>query len=142
MHAFLGQACAVDVADKHGSACLTLEIADSAAYRVDGQAQLFGGGAEAAAAGHFQENTVYTAQDIRFTTKGNALYATTLGTPTTAVRIQSLGRKVGLETRPVKAVALLGSKAPLRWEQTDDALVIQLPASLPSKIASSFQIRF
>jgi alpha-L-fucosidase len=42
----------------------------------------------------------------------------------------------------VKAVALLGSKTPLRWEQTDDALVIQLPASLPSQIASSFQIRF
>jgi len=104
--------------------------------------KVFGEGPTKAAAGHFQENTVYTPQDIRFTTKGNALYATTLGTPTTAVRIQSLGRKVGLETRPVKAVALLGSKAPLRWEQTDDALVIQLPASLPSKIASSFQIRF
>jgi len=104
--------------------------------------KVFGEGPTKAAAGHFQENTVYTAQDIRFTTKGNALYATTLGTPTTAVRIQSLGRKAGLETRPVKAVALLGSKAPLRWEQTDDALVIQLPASLPSKIASSFQIRF
>jgi alpha-L-fucosidase len=104
--------------------------------------KVFGEGPTKAAAGHFQENTVYTPQDIRFTTKGNALYATTLGTPTTAVRIQSLGRKAGLETRPVKAVALLGSKAALRWEQTDDALVIQLPASLPSKIASSFQIRF
>jgi alpha-L-fucosidase len=104
--------------------------------------KVFGEGPTKAAAGHFQEDTAYTPQDIRFTTKGNALYATTLGTPTTAVRIQSLGRKAGLETRPVKAVALLGSKAPLRWEQTDDALVIQLPASLPSKIASSFQIRF
>jgi alpha-L-fucosidase len=58
------------------------------------------------------------------------------------VRIRSLGRKAGLETRPVKTVALLGSTTPLRWEQTDEALVIQLPASLPSKIASSFQIRF
>lgn len=104
--------------------------------------KIFGEGPTKAASGHFKEDTVYTPQDIRFTTKGNALYATTLGTPTTTVRIQSLGRKAGLETRPVKAVALLGSKAPLRWEQTDEALVIQLPASLPSKIASSFQIRF
>ena len=104
--------------------------------------KIFGEGPTKAAAGHFKEDTVYTPQDIRFTTKGSALYATTLGTPTAQVRILSLGRKAGLETRPVKAVALLGSKAPLRWEQTDDALVIQLPASLPSKIASSFQIRF
>jgi alpha-L-fucosidase len=104
--------------------------------------KIYGEGPTKAAAGHFQENTTYTPQDIRFTTKGNALYAITLGAPTTEVRIVSLGRKAGQETRPVKAVALLGSKAPLRWQQTDEALVIQLPASLPSKIASSFQIRF
>jgi alpha-L-fucosidase len=102
----------------------------------------FGEGPTKAAAGHFQENTAYTPQDIRFTTKDGALYATTLGTPTAEVRIRSLGRKSGLESRPVKTVALLGSTTALRWEQTDEALVIQLPASLPSKIASSFKIRF
>jgi alpha-L-fucosidase len=102
----------------------------------------FGEGPTKAAAGHFSENTAYTAEDIRFTVKDGALYAITLGEPKATVRIKSLGRKAGLENRPVKAVALLGSEAPLRWEQQDDALVITLPASLPSKMASSFRISF
>lgn len=104
--------------------------------------KVFGEGPTKAASGHFQENTAYTPQDIRFTAKGGALYAITLGTPDKAVRIASLGRKAGLETRSVKAVTLLGSSAPLRWKQTDDALTIELPASLPSKMASSFRIGF
>ncbi|UGQ48791.1 alpha-L-fucosidase [Massilia endophytica] len=104
--------------------------------------KIFGEGPTKAASGHFREDTAYTPQDIRFTAKGGALYAITLGSPTGAVRIQSLGRKAGLEQRPVKAVTLLGSTAPLHWEQTADALVIQLPASLPSKMATSFRVSF
>jgi len=104
--------------------------------------KIFGEGPTKAAAGHFQENTAYTPQDIRFTTKDGALYAITLGTPANTVRIQSLGTKAGLETRPVKAVTLLGSNTPLRWEQSGEALTIQLPATLPSQMASSFRISF
>jgi alpha-L-fucosidase len=42
----------------------------------------------------------------------------------------------------VKTVTLLGAKEPLRWKQQDDALVIDVPASLPTGIASSFKIGF
>lgn len=42
----------------------------------------------------------------------------------------------------MKAVSLLGSAAPLRWEQTDEALVIQVPASLPTRVAFSFRTSF
>ena len=104
--------------------------------------KVFGEGPTKAAAGHFQENTAYTPEDIRFTTKGDALYAITLGVPGRTVRIQSLGRKAGLETRPVKAIALLGSAEPLTWEQRDDALTVTLPPSVPSKMASSLRISF
>ena len=37
-------------------------------------------------------------------------------------------------------MTLLGSAAPLRWAQRDDALTIALPSSLPSSMASSFRI--
>jgi len=104
--------------------------------------KIFGEGPTKAAAGHFKEDTAYTADDIRFTVKDGALYAITLGVPSRTVRIQSLGRKAGLEKRPVTAVTVLGNAAPLRWEQQDDALMIELPASLPSKIASSLRIAF
>src|SRR6478752_5663859 len=56
MHAFLGEARAVDVADEHGGAGLPLEIANAAAYGIDGKAKLVGCGAEAAATRDFQEN--------------------------------------------------------------------------------------
>ena len=104
--------------------------------------KVFGEGPTKAAAGHFQENTAYTPEDIRFTTKGDALYAITLGVPGRTVRIQSLGSKAGLETRQVKAIALLGSAEPLTWEQRDDALTVTLPPSVPSKMASSLRISF
>ncbi|KGF82901.1 alpha-L-fucosidase [Massilia sp. JS1662] len=102
----------------------------------------FGEGPTRLEAGAFKENADYTAADIRFTTKGGALYAITLGEPKGQVRIASLGAKAGLETRPVKSVTLVGAAAPLRWKQQDDALVIELPASLPTAIASSFKIGF
>jgi len=49
----------------------------------------FGEGPTKASSGHFKENTAYTPQDIRFTAKDGALYAITLGTPGTTVRMQS-----------------------------------------------------
>jgi alpha-L-fucosidase len=102
----------------------------------------FGEGPTQTEGGAFKENAAYTASDIRFTTKGGALYAITLGEPKGQVRIASLGTKAGFETRPVKTVTLLGAKEPLRWKQQDDALVIDVPASLPTGIASSFKIGF
>ncbi|MEO7496441.1 MAG: alpha-L-fucosidase, partial [Massilia sp.] len=104
--------------------------------------KIFGEGPTKAESGNFKENTRYTASDIRFTTKGDALYAITLGEPKGQVRIASLGARGKLETRPVKSVSLVGATAPLRWTQQDDALVIDLPAQLPSAISSSFKIGF
>ena len=37
MHAFFGQASAVNVADEHGGAGLALEIADPPAHGIDGK---------------------------------------------------------------------------------------------------------
>ena len=125
-------------------------IAEMAAWmKVNGDAiygtrpwKIFGEGPTKAESGHFKENTAYTPADIRFTTKGGDLYAITMGVPAGAVRIASLSRKSAQESRPVKSVTLLGSKAVLKWTQQDDGLVIALPADLPTPIASSFRIGF
>jgi alpha-L-fucosidase len=104
--------------------------------------KVFGEGPTKASSGHFNENAAYTPQDIRFTAKDGALYAITLGTPGTEVRIRSLGRKAGLEPRPVKAVTLLGNPAPLAWELSDEALTVRLPAGLPATMAASLRVTF
>jgi alpha-L-fucosidase len=101
-----------------------------------------GEGPTETAAGAFKESAEYTAQDIRFTTKGASLYAITLGEPGGAVAIKSLGRLAGLERRAVRNVRLLGVPQPLKFQQTDTALVIELPQRLPTGHASAFRISF
>jgi len=104
--------------------------------------KVFGEGPTEVAAGAFQESAAYTAQDIRFTTKGDALYAITLGEPKQSVDITSLGRGAGLERRRVKRVELLGQRQPCVFRQTDAALRIAPPSSLPTRHASVFKITF
>jgi alpha-L-fucosidase len=93
-------------------------------------------------AGDFKEDTAYTAQDIRFTTKADVLYAITLGVPTEEIRIKSLGRASTLVNKPVAEVTLLGSSEKLNWKQEADALVIQPAAQWPSQSAVAFVVKF
>jgi alpha-L-fucosidase len=104
--------------------------------------KVFGEGPTVPTPGHFKEDTAYTAQDIRFTTKAGALYAITLGVPAGEVRIKSLGREAKLADQSVRTVRLLGSKEPLTWSQEADALVIKVPAQFPARHALVFQIGF
>lgn len=82
----------------------------------------------------------FTAQDIRFTCKGQRLYAIVLGWPDQPIRISSLGRTAGYRTQPVRSVQLLGSPEPLSWHQADEVLIIQPPKQKISDIAIVFQI--
>jgi alpha-L-fucosidase len=100
-----------------------------------------GEGPTETAGGAFKENAEYTAQDIRFTTRGKALYAITLGEPATTVAITAL-RSGGQEKRAVKSVRLLGVSQSLKFRQTETALTIDLPGQLPTRHASAFKITF
>lgn len=82
----------------------------------------------------------FTAEDIRFTTKGDTLYSFVMGVPKTAVTIKSLGHHAGLLEKPISQITLLGSDEKLKWSQTDDALVIETPQNQPSDIAVVFKI--
>ncbi len=81
-----------------------------------------------------------TAADIRFTLKGNTLYAIVLGRPANGVNIKSLGVAAKLLDQHIKKVALLGSKEKIQWQQTDAALEIKPPAAPSSDIANVFKI--
>ena len=92
-------------------------------------------------AGVFQEgqNTQYTAQDIRFTVKDDALYATCLAWPRDSVTIMSL-KGFYLYPHEGLSVTLLGSDHPLTWRRTDKGLVINTPAKPPCEHAYVFKI--
>jgi alpha-L-fucosidase len=82
----------------------------------------------------------YSAEDIRFTTKGPVLYATVLGWPVDGkVRIRSLAT-LSPGTNTIQSIALLGSKSPVTWTQDSEALVVTLPKSKVSEIANVLKI--
>ena len=84
----------------------------------------------------------FTAQDVRFTTKGDALYAILLGWPEGGeAQIRSLGSNLKLYTQEIGSVELVGVKEPLRWSQTATGLRVKLPAEKPCAHAYTLRIK-
>ncbi|HTX65112.1 MAG TPA: alpha-L-fucosidase [Opitutaceae bacterium] len=76
---------------------------------------------------------VFTGADIRFTTKGDTLYAIIMAWPADhAVSIKSLGGGApDLGGRKITGVALLGDRGHLDWTQGAAGLRVTLPAQPP-----------
>ena len=105
--------------------------------------RIYGEGPTKVAAGSFHDTdtTRYTAEDFRFTTKGDVLYAIGLGWPTNGEAvIHSLASAVGNEH--VRSVILVGSEAKLQFEQRADGLRVRLPDQAPGKYAYALRIMF
>ncbi len=83
----------------------------------------------------------YTPADFRFTTKDGKLYVFAMTPPTGAVTVKSLGLKAEF-SRPIAAVALVGSDATMHWIQDDSTLTIDKPERLPSDDVISFRVTF
>jgi alpha-L-fucosidase len=130
-------------------------------WKVFGEGPASGGAALSAQGFNEGKGRPFTAQDVRFTSKGNTLYAIVLGWPTNGVNIKSLGKSARLLDQPIRKIVLLDggqkkSRQPvehlatllmqhdrsekLKWTQTDDALVIRQPRNQPGDIAIVFKI--
>jgi alpha-L-fucosidase len=72
--------------------------------------------------------------DVRFTRKGNVLYAIALEWPEEEMRLTSLAGTT------VEKVEMLGLDEPVHWKQDGAALVIQPPAKRPCRYAYTFRI--
>lgn len=103
---------------------------------------VFGEGPSDVSAGNFGEGRAraYNANDIRFTTKGGAIYAFVLGWPEKPVVIKSLGAKSPLVAGDVADVRLLGYNGKLKWSRTDDGLSVEMPAEKPCDHAVALKI--
>jgi len=105
--------------------------------------RVYGEGPTKAAAGSFHDTDVqnFTAEDFRFTTKGNVLYVIGFSWPSNQEAvIHSLAMTAGAE--PVKSVDLLGGSGKLRFEQQPDGLHVQLPAEAPAKYGYALRVTF
>ena len=90
---------------------------------------------------NFNEDKIkYSDQDIRFTTKGNNLYAFCLNIPAGDIHIKSLGRDSKWLSRKISSVKLLGSDEKISWLQNGDELTIKKPARLPDWTVLGFSL--
>ena len=102
--------------------------------------KIFGEGPTPSASGIMgDQKQAFTAMDIRFTTKGDVLYAIALGKPDANLVIRSLGTKT---EKPIAAIQLMGSADKVSWKQQPDALVIGPLSSYPSDNAVVYKIQF
>jgi alpha-L-fucosidase len=97
--------------------------------------KVFGEGPTRAGTGMFGEsrNRPFTAEDVRFTVKGGALYAIVLGwSGENTVVIKSLGAEShGTGGRKISGVSLLGHAGALDWSQDSRGLKVSMPARPP-----------
>ena len=82
----------------------------------------------------------YAPGDIRFTAKGNAVYAFCMMKPNSEIKINSLGKDSKLNDKAIASVKMLGSNEKLVWNQQNDALVISKPAKLPEWQVVTFKV--
>jgi alpha-L-fucosidase len=83
------------------------------------------------------EGFVFGPQDVRFTLKGNALYAIVLGWPGEQVTIRSLQV---IYPNEIQSIRMLGTDQELKWSLSENGLTIQAPDKKPCEHAYVFKI--
>jgi len=101
-------------------------------------------GTTSAAEGTFSDSkpVIYTAKDIRFTSKNSNVYLFCMAAP---VDEQIIIRSLALKADPllkITNIELLGSNEKIRWNQKKEMLVIQTPKKLHSGDAFTFKLSF
>ena len=103
----------------------------------------FGEGPTKVTAGSFNDTNVrpYTAEDFRFTTKGEVLYAIEMASPPSdgEVVIHSLAAVIG--QKPVASVSLLGAAA-VSFEEKSDGLHLKVSGQGTGKFPVVYKIQF
>ena len=106
--------------------------------------KIYGEGEAEVTEGHLSEekNPDNTAKDIRFTTKGEILYAIALDWPENGeLYISSLKKGNMLYTKTIKSIELLGNKGILDFTIDPDGLRIKLPKQKVGSHAFVFKIQ-
>jgi alpha-L-fucosidase len=92
--------------------------------------------------GGFNEQTRkdFTADEVRFTSKGNVLYAFAMGWPGQQAVIKPLAANSTVAQFKVANVELLGFKGKVKWSQDDKGLTVQMPAQKPCDHAIALKV--
>jgi alpha-L-fucosidase len=105
--------------------------------------KVYGEGPTRVAGGAFKDTATkgYTSEDIRFTSKGDVLYAIALGWPENGrITIKSLAKGSQYGDRNIRNIQLLGSDSKLKWTRDANGLAIELPSNKTGQYAYVIKI--
>lgn len=105
--------------------------------------KIFGEGPTQIPRGEFTDaqREPFTSEDIRFTTKGNVLYAIVLACAQGAVTIRFLSSLSEIPREAISELTLVGKSEPLVWSQDEQGLTVQLPEEMPCEHAFALKLR-
>ena len=107
--------------------------------------EIYGEGDFEVKEGHLSEhkNADNTSKDIRFTTKGDVLYATVLDWPEEGrLKIKSLAKGNSYLSKEISNIEFLANNSKVGYVQNESCLEIQLPKGKIGKHAFVFKIEF
>jgi alpha-L-fucosidase len=89
-----------------------------------------------------REKLQYKPEDIRFTTKGDTVYAIQLGRPgpKQQMLLESFSKEHRQDSLKIKSVTMLGSDERVAWSLREDGLAVTSPASAPHEMALVYKI--
>jgi alpha-L-fucosidase len=93
-------------------------------------------------AGNFNEDkrTDFTAEDVRFTTRGSTLYAFVMGWPEKEIVVPALGLASPQNPGKIRKVELLGHKGGLKWKQDEAGLKVEMPEEKISDVGITLKV--
>ena len=107
----------------------------------------FGEGPTKEPEGHFKNHQEflkikYSWKDVRYTTKGEVIYATLLGWPGAGKEISLTAFATDKLPEPLEitSVELLGSKDEIKWEVTEGGITLLTAQEAPDEMAIVFKI--
>ncbi len=88
------------------------------------------------------KDTGFTAEDVRYTQKGQSVYAFMLNwnDDKHTLSLNALGSENSIINDDIKSVSILGYEGEVKWIQKADELLIELPKERPVKNAIGFKI--
>ena len=104
---------------------------------------IYGEGPTKVVGGSFKDTATkgYKSQDIRFTTKGNVLYAIAMGWPESGkFTIKSLAEGAAGQLGAINKVELVGSEAAVKWARDANGLQLEVPGAKTGEYAWVFRI--
>jgi len=104
---------------------------------------IYGEGPTKVVGGSFNDTATkaYKSEDIRFTTKGNALYAIALGWPDNGkFTIKALAQGAAEKLGTISKIELVGSPATVKWARNANGLQLEVPGAKTGEYAWVFRI--